>query len=1216
MAGNVGGTDGNQVNQNIRKPLNLAKLDNLIGKSTAGSIWANFDSTESGGNANNVFDAAEISAIKTYLSTETNISPEMMAYFESENPPAESKEPQQQQPVKEAPPPTENKTFTNYTVQPGDTPEKLAEKFGLQGEDAGAFINHLKSQTNKKGWFAVGQKITLLGEHSEALKSMRDYSEDEKTLQKRWANTESGQKAIAAAEVRKKSTAAEEKPKPQQVPQDKTPYSQRLKIAPIKHNAKIYAKQLKEQISGASKNANTRKLLGDKVRNNNVAYILEAYPQLVTDIDDEWGMDIADIKKYIITPLNRRLRELGMNKHCIPNDLNKLNMKQIEGLCNKTAKLIRDTDSDNGYVFKPAAGNEGKIHKPRKTTQKGHMSLPVRKKTTTKATTAKKDNFKIKTRSKDLSEAEYAQYLLPSETDLPKNVRDKLVDFRMNGFNPTLTQADDLTYKMVIKSTDQNAFAKFAGSLFDEEMMALQMGEERTIRFDAQGNPISLENKGNIGIKTTKNYASDGNLEKGKPTYSMEITNHAYQQLDAQRTVIGDNVTKAINISRTEEANAAQNAFAKSLEQNKEKIMKQLGITNAQYDELARIAMAIAEQETHFGSYLYNGDLQSRNILKDLGAADLAYGLGIKDGYQSLGITQMKFGLHYNNENPVLKGQFDRLGISKEDDFYNYTTLQTQHGPIVQKSHNYEKQAIATMVLLNNLRISTKNPNGTWAKLIKQNNELIDKLNAEGKIDIPVYKNGKFVRHNYGPHSAEELNKVRITDKDVIAMRWNGVGDTKDDDLGELKGLLSRLKDPNDPVLITDNTKDAEGRLTHKRSMLYARNVRVYTNEHGVSTNRASAIRANALMAESQGNNGQLGTVIFMPNAYTTNVKNSSNDIKTLEEALTKNNVPQDIQQQLLAAVKRNDIAFGYGLTPEEAASLTTKDAKLMLAKLGELKNKTQNIVNPAKIREAARETQDSFRSDYLQSRQVVVNNYDLSRQGVGVLAGLASNRGRSERLLARGEREIVINKNNVHNFRAGAGRSRITRDGGQYYGFGVEADKGVNPYLADGSRISKREQILAECASDVAAMMDCGGRCATGVKSSLESAGVVDSRSNIGFKNSDGTWNKCESAKDLATYFSKNPRKFEEVKYLDLGNGTSREINASDIRRLPAGYIVVYIPGDGYENQHGHALITNGNGQGYADEVDNLRWDDFVSRGAGNGKGEHGTFKIFKLKA
>lgn len=1052
---------------------------------------------------------------------------------------------------------------------------------------------------------------------------MTDYSENDSVLENRWANSESGKKAIAAAEARKQAqqTKAEtpkqkSKPAPQQ---DKTPREQRMTISSTRSVAKQSVSALKGELQATwTSNSNARKLLGEKMINRQAAYVLEQYPDLVSDIDDVLGMNKTDIKKYVVTPLNARLRELGMNKHCIPeSSIDKVKIADIKDWCNKTAELIRKTDAENGYVFKPAPGNEGKIHQPRKASQRGHLAMPKPKKTVSRpgTTATSKQKFKVKMSYKDLTETEYARYLLPSELALPKGVKDKLVDFRMNGFEPTLTQADDLTYKMVIKPNGFGQATKFLGRIFDEEVGMLTPGETRTIMFDAEGNPISIENKNMIGIKATKNYKADGTLSQEIPTVSYDVVNHSYTELDSQRSVGRDNITKDITISKSKGANVAEKSFANSLEKNKEQIMKVLGITNKQYDQLARMAMGIAEQETHFDSYIYNGDIQFKNIAKDHGAADLAYGLGLRDGYQSHGITQMKFLLHYSDKNPGLKAQFDKLGISREADFYNYTTLHTPHGDIVQKSHNFEKQAIATMVLLNNLRISTKDPNGQWQKLLKQNNDLINKLNAQGKIDIPVYKDGKLVRHNYGPHSAEALNKVRITEQDIMAMRWNGVGDIEDDDMGMLKGLLSRLNDPNDPVLITDNTRDANGNLTHKRSMLYARNVRTYLNEHTVTPNKYSAMRATALEAESQGNNGRLGTVIFMPNSYTTNVRNSQKDIKNLQDALAKSNISENVQQQLLAAVKRNDVAFGYGLTEDEAASLTEKDAKLILAKLDELKDKTSNLVDPAKIREAARETQDSFRSDYLQSRQVIANNYDLQRLGTGVLEGLASNRGRSERILARGERHIVVNSGNVKYFRDGAGRSKVTKDGGQYYGFGVEADKGVNPYLSDGSRVRKQDQVLAECASDVAAMMDCGGRCATGVKASLESAGIVGHRSDIKFANPDGSTNKCKNAKDLATYFSKNPGKFEEVKYLNQGNGTSREINASDIKKLPAGYIVVFIPGAGYENQSGHALITNGNGQGYADEVDNLRWDNFVSGGAGNGKGEHGTFKIFRLK-
>ena len=144
---------------------------------------------------------------------------------------------------------------------------------------------------------------------------------------------------------------------------------------------------------------------------------------------------------------------------------------------------------------------------------------------------------------------------------------------------------------------------------------------------------------------------------------------------------------------------------------------------------------------------------------------------------------------------------------------------------------------------------------------------------------------------------------------------------------------------------------------------------------------------------------------------------------------------------------------------------------------------------------------------------------------------------------------------------------------------------------------------------------MGTGGLCLTGIKASFESAGISQ-KGEIVYPKGHKDWGKpIENAKDLRFYLDAHPEKFEEVKYVSLGNGTSRELNASDIKNLPAGYIGVFIPGEGFEDQAGHAFITNGNGQGYADEVDNLRWDDFKSSGAGNGKGEHGTFKIYRLK-
>lgn len=1189
MSGNVGGQDGNQINIKLYngKTINLKKLDKLIGQSTAGSVFAKYDSTEHGGNANNVFDEAEVTQIKNqflqYQANDNNVSQDelnqMFGYGQLDEQgkkknfnvnnlnslldsiPEEM--PQAQQSVKETPPPT----LTNYTVQPGDTPEKLATKFGLQGEEAQSFIKHLRGQTNKKGWFSVGQKITLLGEHSDAIKNMADYSEDLGTLQNRWAKSESGQKALAADAARKRAeqekleaeaaAKAKQKPTAPPPPKDKTPASQRLAITSVRNNAKTSALALRNQIEGASINSNTRSMLGSKVTNQNVAYVLEAYPDLVTDIDDEWGMDINDVKKYVINPLNSRLRELGMNKHCIPNDLSKLNMKQVKQLCANTANLIRQTDKDNGYVFKPTAGNEGKIHKPRKDSQLSHLAMPKAKKAPAKAPAQK-------AAAKPKQDDTY-KYLAMSEMSYPKALQNRLVELRRAGIEVTVTKMRD-GYKLDLNENANN-IERFTRPMFGESPIPATQakpgfpdaigvfGSEKSLILDNDGN-LKSQNQKYFDRTVVTNYDAAG---KPVSTETKRQQYASYGQIDTQRSTT-NKVAVKININRPEHLNEEGTKFADSLEDNKAALMAKLGLNNEQYDNLANIAMGIAEQETHFGDYIYTDTdggkhLQKRFMLKK-GAESVGYTL------KSKGLTQIRWGLNFegNKEpNPTLKKQAAAFGIHGEKDFED----------------NPEKAAILTMILLNNRRISAEGT--TWQNRLAQNNAKLKDSN------------------------------LHMTTNDIIALSWNGLG-----------AITKRFDDPNDTVTIKDKNsgkKDKNGDEI-KDGTSYARNLRAYTKHfYAVSEDAMSRNRANSLGAESQGNNGKIGSVVFMPAAYTTDVTNSKQDIQILEDALAKINMPQADKDKLLMAVRKNEISFGYGLTPDEAASITAKDAKLMLNKLDTLKTRIANLVDPAKIRKEAQATQDDFRKSYLQSRQVVVNNHDVPAGSI--IPALSSGDIVNERLVAK--RETVVTS--YHRAGRGGGAQRaIARDNaaisaGNYKGFAVQQDLGVNPYDANGNYIPKRQRELAEYASDVAADMGTGGLCLTGVKAAFESAGVAD-RSEVVYPKGHKDWGKpIEDAKDLIYYLKAHPEKFEEVKYVSLGNGTSRELNGSDIKHLPAGYVGVFIPGPGYENQAGHAFITNGNGQGYADEVDNLRWDDFKSAGAGNGKGEHGTYKIYRLK-
>ena len=165
--------------------------------------------------------------------------------------------------------------------------------------------------------------------------------------------------------------------------------------------------------------------------------------------------------------------------------------------------------------------------------------------------------------------------------------------------------------------------------------------------------------------------------------------------------------------------------------------------------------------------------------------------------------------------------------------------------------------------------------------------------------------------------------------------------------------------------------------------------------------------------------------------------------------------------------------------------------------------------------------------------------------------------------------------------------------------GFDVERDKGVNYNNASSIDI-----LLAKNASDTANTLRTSGGCLTGAKQSLIGSGAVSENEMRNFNN----------AFQLAKFLEKHPKRFQEIKYVQISPNVSRELTASDIKNLPAGYIVVF--GNSARNDvPGHAGVTNGCGQINADETDNSNWDNFAAKDSKqDGKGEHGYVRVFKL--
>jgi hypothetical protein len=126
------------------------------------------------------------------------------------------------------------------------------------------------------------------------------------------------------------------------------------------------------------------------------------------------------------------------------------------------------------------------------------------------------------------------------------------------------------------------------------------------------------------------------------------------------------------------------------------------------------------------------------------------------------------------------------------------------------------------------------------------------------------------------------------------------------------------------------------------------------------------------------------------------------------------------------------------------------------------------------------------------------------------------------------------------------------------------------------------------------------------GVKRAMRNAGIdVSGMSKYG-----------NTPKYVKNWFDANPKMFTQVKTVANADGSTRALNYSDLKTLPAGYIVLWMPDSNseYADQAGHSAITNGYGQGSGDATDNLEWGAYTTSNNTSGKGEHGHFVVYKL--
>ena len=1400
MTGSVNGQNGNQqfIKLYNGKTFDLKNLDKLIGQSSEGSVFASFDGVNNGGNANNVFDEAEINSIKAQImSYQTNDgvinqdelnkmfgyegivdennnpknfdSNKLATLFDVLSQEIDEKQVKEEKPNSksstEEPEPKQYETVTKYVVQAGDSPLKIAKRLGYTGEEAKAYAKELTEKLkndgaiNKRGWLTAGQQIGIIGDHQETLAASADYTEDKTEINQRFASMaparprKSRQAKIPASVTARAEQIKKDGGKCQIVQNedgsysiiqtsggnymknhkiasielgfdkngifktqtntltngkaidgkmqggkmvwgkaydpklrkeraaDKTSSKNRVNINTVRNQAKADAAALKTQINGASLNDNTRKMLNTKIQNQDIAYILEAYPNLVKDIYDEWGMGNNDVQKYVVNKLNSRLRELGMNKYCLPADTSKMKPADLQKACNNIAAFIRKTDAQTGYVFKPNKGDAGKVNYARLESQKGarvYTEPPKADEKQDKNTSSdtKNDNknnevtlrdgeelypqemqkFILEERAKgneyivkkqgreyileldyykskpktlsdytnypttfdinlnnlslqpkpikfkvdipfkienqmtalkalgteiELKELENGMFILEQTNNLPNGVKSLTTHYDNNGdFQYELKSSSENNsvqigyYNSKLGIIQYQAFKNEKGFLVNIPDKVKQKADE--MNMDG-GSARLYKGYNTVGIVQTKGaYLTQNGIKKIEHKYNPfgvlieqvytyengrveKYYDASLKKNDAAHAVnpikislpeqyLGadsDNTSMIYGLEINGAKNTAQR-FAAALENNKAHLMTTLNLTNEEYDNLAILAMGIAEQETHFGQDDYidtQGDEHSQDLIYNRAQRKYIANSFIwsedEQAKHSQGITQINYSRVTKDQ--VIKKAFRANGINSFNDLLK----------------SPEKQAIATMIIL------------------KQNKNI-----AEGKTwQARLQKNNAQIKDP----------SKKLTTNDVIALLWNGAG-----------GVSQRMAD-GEVITIDSQIIEKDGK--ELKGAFYAKAVRTYADRFFASpaTLKSGAMHstnnsniAGALGATTQGNGGQLGEVVFMPKSYSNAWRTASTkeQNKNANNFIMQNkNLSPENKQLILNYINNGLIGFGnQGLTQEEALSITNNDIELLTEQ-----------VNAISTGKSPNQANKDFETNYLRSREFRVDINSVTNKN-SILSSVRSNNPIDEKI----SNDLNFKINNA--FLAGSrgkGTARYTsfNNNSNENVFAITRSKGVNPYLANGTKVDDKYRVAAEHAHYIATnQMETSGRCKTSITVDLEySMGIAHQK----IRGYDGR--TIPHAKQLTEFYNAHPEVFSQIKYIDNGDGTARELNAADISNLPCGLWGVFTPGKGFENESGHAFVTDGFGEANADEHDNGKWAHFR-----NGKGEHGKLEVY----
>lgn len=1112
--------------------IKLEDLDKLENKSTSG-LSKFFDNFKMNGNNNNVFDKHEIEKLKSFLIEIAN-DDNAISKQELQNATLKYQSVFENYSVSSFESDLSMLSFQNskqtgnntYTVQSGDTVDKIVANLGYTKEDAQIYKKALvkkltenNSFMNNKGWLKADTTIELLSEdeiQSLNIKKAKPNKQQVKLSEK----TQTGQ------------NPPEQNPTYYKVKSGDTLKSIIAKLGYTGEDAKKYEKALDEQLEADKSYMNDKKWL------------------------------LTDSKIRLLS--DKKLEELGIKK--APKVEN-----SKEPSTSKTPENRKETPAVSGQqqpdIVKTQPSKETPTNKNIGGAKLSDQKEPINTSTIQEIKHTpeqiKKQIQSAGHKSRTISAVElndeqkkaydHIKRIYNSPITLIKNETTNEVHIYCDATNSKNGQKTNLkSIEIIIDGDRQN-------KPYPQDTDKTIIGERKVKRYHSDGKIV-------IGSEIDLQYKKDGKIK------TDTITNNKLLQSPPKEPETKKVIMEAlpINIKVSPEVYAKANEsqkkdideFVNTLETQKAELMKDLNLSNDEYNQFAHMALGIAMQESGFGTgknYNYVDKQGYYRVIEDsVGVANKYINQFFDTDYStsgSKGLTQIKLGDW--SKDKKIKKLFDKYGV-------NYSTY---------SQPTAEDSAIATMIVLK--EVSKKAKSQKVQDGIEMANDRI-----YYSPSLPD-KYGNF-------HKQEGYIVNKVTEQDAMLYIYNGATGrlTRGDATPAIRDYNVGVKKYQKLFTIEEDQALREKALEKAPTII-----------------EGGSKEQNKPMKKDLG--WGIGQVAFMPKLYTGGVtQNTKSEISNVKEILIAKGIDGNKINQLIQKLENGELTFVNGLSNDEIKTITKEDVDMLLNYSEKLKQELSTIKSNKQKRELAMKADKRFKNDYLAShaRQVHLENVknktvllnDLENKDVIQYPKQGYNTGAQKRC-----KKYLKQLRGKHSVGTGPANAERRIAEGKYTGFKAENDKGINI-----NNTTPIDLLLAQNGADSTNTLKTGGACLTGTKQSLIGAGAVKAEEMTTFNN----------ASQLALFLEKHPERFQEVEYIQISDTVAREITAADIANLPAGYIVVY----GNANRldvPGHAGITSGNGQIYADEADNSNWDNFVANSKNqNGKGEHGYVRVFRL--